>query len=224
MWRFPQIQPSRAILLRPGIHQDFYDIDAEEYVNSTHRPYPLAAWVDLEFQGVPIRIGQAVQAVKRITGLGTVLNPLVVVPSISVSMSPYAGVTRLDTDQFTLNVKIQSNVKGAAEGTVSLKMPEGWKSQPEQIPFSTVRDGEQRSASFQVFPANLQEQVYTVTAVALCEGQEYTAGFQTAGYPGLRPYNLYREASYKSNGVDVKVAPGLRVGYIMGSGDSVRIQ
>ncbi len=44
---------------------------------------------------------------------------------------------------------------------------------------------------------------------------------KTIGYQGLRPYNLYREAVYQSKGIDVKVAPGLRVGYIMGSGDTV---
>ena len=206
---------------RPGIHQDYYDINVNKYANLPQRPYPLTAWADLEFQGVPIRIGQAVQAVQRITGLGTVLNPLVVVPSISVSMSPHAGVTRLDSDQFTLTVKIQSNVKGPAEGLVRLKMPDGWKSDPAQIPFSTVRDGEQQSVSFQVFPASISVQTYEVTAVADYAGNEYTAGFQTAGYQGLRPYNLYREAVYQSKGIDVKVAPGLSVGYIMGSGDTV---
>ena len=212
---------TRPYFSRPGIHQDYYDIDVKKYVNQSHRPYPLTAWAEMDLDGVSFRIGQAVQAVKRITGLGTVLNPLVVVPAISVSLSPHAGVTRLDSDQFTVSVKVQSNVKGPAEGQVRLKMPEGWKSEPEKIPFSTVRDGEQQSVSFQVFPANISEKTYTVTAVADYQGNEYTEGFQTAGYPGLRPYNLYREASYRSNGVDVKVAPGLRVGYIMGSGDSV---
>ena len=212
---------TRPYYSRPGIHQDYYDINVKKYENLTHRPYPLSALAEVEFQGVSIPVGQVVQAVKRVTGLGTVLNPLVVVPPISVSLSPHAGVTRLDSDQFTLSVKIQSNVKGPAEGVVRLKMPEGWKSEPEQIPFSTVRDGEQQSVSFQVFPAKISEQAYEVTAVADYAGNEYTTGYQTAGYTGLRPYNLFREATYSSKGVDVKVAPDLRVGYIMGTGDSV---
>ncbi len=212
---------TRPYFSRPGIYQDYYDIEINSFVSLPHRPYPLSAWADLEFQGIPIRCSQAVQVVQRITGLGTVLNPLVVVPPISVSVSPYAGVTRLDSDQFTLTVKIQSNVKGPAEGVVRLKMPDGWRSEPRQVPFHTVRDGEQQSVAFQIFPANISIQAYEVTAVADYDGNEYSAGYQTAGYPGLRPYNLYREAVYKSKGIDVKVAPGLRVGYIMGSGDTV---
>jgi hypothetical protein len=41
------------------------------------------------------------------------------------------------------------------------------------------------------------------------------------GYPGLRPYNLYRSSVYRTTGVDVKVAPDLNVGYITGTGDNV---
>jgi hypothetical protein len=37
----------------------------------------------------------------------------------------------------------------------------------------------------------------------------------------LRPYNYYRESSYKLVGVDVKVVGGLKVGYVMGTGDDV---
>ncbi len=38
---------------------------------------------------------------------------------------------------------------------------------------------------------------------------------------GLRPYNQYRPATLKTRKVDVKLAPGLRVGYVMGTGDTV---
>ncbi|MGH9592651.1 MAG: PIG-L family deacetylase, partial [Bryobacteraceae bacterium] len=61
----------------------------------------------------------------------------------------------------------------------------------------------------------------TVTAVADYNGQQYKNGFVTIGYPGLRPYNLYSAATYRTSGVDVKIAPGLSVGYIEGTGDTV---
>ena len=37
----------------------------------------------------------------------------------------------------------------------------------------------------------------------------------------MRPYFLYRPATYTTRGVDVKVAPDLKVGYVMGTGDDV---
>ena len=41
------------------------------------------------------------------------------------------------------------------------------------------------------------------------------------GYPGLSPYNLYQAAELKTRKVDVKLAPGLRIGYVIGTGDLV---
>jgi hypothetical protein len=60
-----------------------------------------------------------------------------------------------------------------------------------------------------------------LTAVATYGGQEYKEGYRAVGYPGLRPENLYRPATYQTSGVDAKAAPGLSVGYITGAGDEL---
>ena len=57
--------------------------------------------------------------------------------------------------------------------------------------------------------------------MATYQGHTYTQGYETVGYQGLRPYNYYHPGPYKLVGVDVKVAPGLKVGYVMGTGDDV---
>jgi len=41
------------------------------------------------------------------------------------------------------------------------------------------------------------------------------------GYEGLRPYPIYSTSVYQAQGVNVKVAPELNLGYVMGSGDDV---
>jgi hypothetical protein len=51
--------------------------------------------------------------------------------------------------------------------------------------------------------------------------QSYTTGWKSIGYSGLLPYNQYKPAELKTRKVDVKLAPGLRIGYIMGPGDLV---
>ena len=58
-------------------------------------------------------------------------------------------------------------------------------------------------------------------AAATCNGQTYTQGFASIGYPGIRPYPQYLPASDRLTGVDVSVLPGPRVAYIMGTGDEV---
>jgi hypothetical protein len=52
-------------------------------------------------------------------------------------------------------------------------------------------------------------------------GKTYEAGWQSVGYAGLRPYNQYRPAVLQTRKVDVKLAKGLRIGYVMGTGDLV---
>ncbi len=65
---------------RPNIEQSYYDISDMKYLNQPLSPYPLAAWAQFEFEGVPVRVGQVVQTIKRVNGLGVVPEPLVVGP------------------------------------------------------------------------------------------------------------------------------------------------
>jgi LmbE family N-acetylglucosaminyl deacetylase len=210
---------TRPYFTRPDIEQAYYDIQVAKDLSLPLAPYPLAARVKFVFDGVPFELAQVVQSVESVTGAGTVLNPLTVGPAISVSITPQAGIVPLDSQSFDLTVKIHSNVKGPAKGSVKLELPSGWKAPAEE--FSTSKDGDDQSLNFHVTPQGLAEKLYTITAVATYEGHEYKEGYHTAGYTGLRPYNLYRASTYRTTGVDVKAAPNLNIGYITGAGDEV---
>ena len=212
---------TRPYFSRPNIEQSYYDIQDKRFLNRPLAPYPLAAFAELRYAGVPISIEQYVQTVQRVTGEGSVYLPLTVGPAISVGISPSAGIVPLTEKSFPVTAVVHSNVKGPAKGTVKLDLPEGWKSEPKSVSFATAADGQDQSATFKVIPANLAQKPYQVTAVGEYEGQQYKEGYVTTGYPTLTPYFLYRPAMYRLSGVDVKVAPGLKIGYVMGSGDDV---
>ncbi len=212
---------TRPYFSRPNIEQSYYDILDNRFLNLPLAPYPLAAWVEFTYEGAPIRIGQYVQTVQRITGEGSVYVPLVVGPPISVGVTPQAGIVPLTKKSFPVTAVIHSNVKGPAKGTVKLDVPSGWKTEPETVNFATSADGQEESATFQITPVNLTEKPYEITAVGEYHGHAFKEGYVTTGYPTLRPYFLYRPATYLLKGVDVKVAPDLKVGYVMGSGDDV---
>ena len=86
---------------------------------------------------------------------------------------------------------------------------------PAQVAFH-LNNEEDREVNFQVHPDRLEQKSYEIKAVASSGGRDYSDGYQTVGYPGLRPYNYYRPATYRARGVDVRVAPGLNLGYVMG--------
>jgi LmbE family N-acetylglucosaminyl deacetylase len=212
---------TRPYFERPDIEQSYYDIRDERFLNRPLSPYPLAAWADVKYEGVPVRVGQYVQTVRRVTGLGSLYEPLAVGPAIGVTLSPQFGVTPLNSGSFQVTSVVHSNVKGPAKGTVRLDLPSGWRSAPESAEFETQQDGQDQSLHFTVTPSGLSEKPYKITAVAEYGGKQYREGYELTGYLGLRPYYLYRRATYQTTGVDVKIAPGLKIAYVMGSGDDV---
>jgi LmbE family N-acetylglucosaminyl deacetylase len=203
---------TRPYFTRPDIQQPYYDLRDPSLLGRSLAPYPLAAWTEVEYRGVPIRIGQVVQATRRVTGLGTVSAPLPSVPAVSLSISPHAGIVALDARSFPVTVTVRKNLESAA-GSLRLEVPQGWTTTPPSAPLATT--------TFTVTPSGLSERSYTISAVAESNGREYREGYETTGYPGIRPYFLYRPSTLKTTGVDVKVAPGLKVAYVMGAGDEV---
>ena len=204
---------------RDNIEQPFYQIVDPQYLNLPLAPYPLAATVRLSFNGAPFEISQVVQSVKRVTGPGTVFEPLVVGPAVSVTITPQNGIVPLDAKAFDLAVTVHNNVKGPAKGTVRLDVPEGWHTAAQE--FSIAKDGEDQNVLFHVTPANVRPAPYKITAVAGLADRDYNKGYDTIGYQGLRPYYLYRSSVFNTTGVNVTVAPGLNVGYVVGAGDEV---
>jgi LmbE family N-acetylglucosaminyl deacetylase len=212
---------TRPYFDRPNTEQPYYDVKSTTSANDATSPYPLSAQLDLEYQGEPIHISQVVQAVRRVKGPGVVYDPLIVGPAISVTMSPKAGVVPLGGSKFNLKVDLHSNVKGDAKGVVKLNVPSGWTTSPAEAPFDLAKNGEEQHVSFEVTPAKLEPRQYQITAVASYNGQNYSEGYDLTGYEGVRPYRLYDTATFTTRGVDVKVAPNLKVGYVEGTGDEV---
>jgi LmbE family N-acetylglucosaminyl deacetylase len=212
---------TRPYFTRPDEEQAYYDLTDPRYRNLSFAPYPLSAWAQLSYRGVPLHVAQVVQAMQRVQTMGIVPQPLIVGPAISVSLSPAAGAVPLGAQSFDFSCTVHSNVKGPAQGTLRLRLPEGWRSAPESAPFSMERDGEDHTITFSVHPAEVQPGEHRITAVAEFQGKTYEEGYRLVGYTGLRSYPFYRSAVYRAVGVDVKTAPGLRIAYLPGTGDDV---
>jgi LmbE family N-acetylglucosaminyl deacetylase len=216
---------TRPYFTRPSPEQPYYDIADPSLLNLPFAPYPLAGWAEFTYSGVPLRIGQVVQTNHRLHGYGNLFQPLVVTPRISLNLGAeaggmQAGIVPLGTAAFPLTVSVKNYQLEAADGTLRLTLPDGWTAEPAVENFH-LRPSQAVPVTFTIHPASLAAQGYEIKAVAQSGNHEFQESVETAGYPGLRPYFLYRPASYLARGVDVKVAPGLNVGYVMGTGDEV---
>jgi LmbE family N-acetylglucosaminyl deacetylase len=206
---------------RPTVEQSYYDLKKPQYLSMPFAPYPLYASAELSFQGTPFTVDADVMTAEHVVGYGSLYDPLIVAPAISVATSQRRTIIPLDHDRATLNVTVHSNVAGGAKGSVHLQLPDGWTATPQSAEFGLAKQGEDQDVSFTLHTGNLAEKPYSITAVAEYNGKEYTEGYVTTGYDGLHPYNQYYPAQVTLAGVNVKVAPGLNVGYVMGTGDDV---
>jgi hypothetical protein len=212
-------EPTQPYFTRPDTEQAYYDLTKPEYRLHSFAPYPLEAWAEFTFDGVPIRLGQVVQTMERVSGVGGVYEPLVVTPAIGIRMEPEARILPLNGS--ALPVKVTVHAQAAAEGTVSLDLPRGWVAKPAEAKFHLDSAGDTEPLLFSVTPDRSASGYYGLQAVARSGNKVYRTGWQSVGYTGLRPYNLYRMAQFKTRKVDVTLTPGLRIGYVMGTGDRV---
>ena len=214
---------TRPYFTQKNVEQPYYDIQAAAMRLA---PLPLPAetvWITAKYDGVDVRFGQVALAAQQ-TSAGVVSQPLAFEPEMSVSMQPSAGIIPLGERSFPLTVHVRSAEPQGVRGTVRLKMPAGWQSQPDSANFLTSAPGQEQAVPFVVTPGALGEKAYTLTAEATSSvtNRTYAEGYRAVGYAGLTRSNLYSPATYRTSGVDVKVAPHLKVGYLPGTGDDVQ--
>jgi len=212
--------PTEPYFTRPNTEQPVYDLSNEAWRERSFAPYPLSAWAEFTFDGVPIRLGQVVQTLGHVTGVGGVYQPLVVTPAVGVRVQPEARILPLDNSPLPVSVTVEA--EHAADGSVDLQLPEGWRSDPAQREFHLKSAGDSEPLVFSVTPAgDVAARAYAIKATAHVGDQSYSVGWQSIGYTGLLPYNQYEPAELRTRKIDVKVQPGMRVGYVMGTGDHV---
>jgi NPCBM-associated, NEW3 domain of alpha-galactosidase len=153
-----------------------------------------------------------------------------VVPSFSVKVSPPLAVIPLGNatakpGQREIHVAVTNGTKGAATATVALNVPAGWKVTPPTSTITFSHEDEALSARFDVTPpAQVPVGEYSLEAVVTSSAtgsDKFNSGYQEIEYPHIMRRQVIKPAQVSVKVVDVKVAPNVNVGYIVGVGDQV---
>jgi LmbE family N-acetylglucosaminyl deacetylase len=121
-----------------------------------------------------------------------------------------------------VRVTVINDAKGSGEGTVRLDLPQGWTATPPQESVKFAREGDTQTVRFTISPApGTAAGEYRVKAVMASGGGSFGRGYQVIEYPHIRRQHIYQDAEVVLKVIDVRTAPNLRVGYIMGVGDEV---
>jgi LmbE family N-acetylglucosaminyl deacetylase len=121
-----------------------------------------------------------------------------------------------------IRVTVANDTPGPAESTVKLELPQGWTATPGTETVKFTRADESQTVRFQVSPGpNTGTGQVEIKAAVSAGADRFDRGYQVIEYPHIRREHIYENASARIKILDVKTAPNLTVGYIMGSGDEV---
>lgn len=216
-----------SIHFRPDPQAARYIYDADVPFGAPFPPTPFVARVAIKVAGETVQLTRPVEA-RYAPDLfaGEKRTELLVVPPVAVRLDPEAGIVPLGAAGAArareLRVSVRNHLKGGVAGHASVEAPRGWTVAPLRAPFTLTREDEEAVARFTVSPpAGAPAGPAAISArVTTAEGT-FERGSQTVEYPHTRRRHLSQPASATLSVLDVAIAGGLNVGYVMGVGDRV---
>lgn len=149
---------------------------------------------------------------------GELSRPFEIVPPVFINPLDRVMIFN-SSDPRTLSVVIKSTVERVAEGKLKLKLPEGWRSEPEFIDIKLSKPDEEELKSFTVFPsANAFEG--SITPYIEMDGESFDRSLRLIVYDHIPTQTLMSRATVQVANIDLK-KEGALVGYINGAGDDV---
>jgi LmbE family N-acetylglucosaminyl deacetylase len=214
---------SRPYFTRPSIQQPAYDLlDPGLFGQPAQSPAAVAV-ARYRVEGVEVALRQVVTRREARLPYGYETRELMVVPEIGVRVEPAIAIVPLAAPEkhVTIEVGMVNGWHGEIEGELTLRLPEGWTSEPASHAFRFGQAGERAEFAFTVGIPSVEDRDYQIRAVARARGKEFTLGYDVIEHRDLETRYLYHPAVATVRGIDVEVVPGLRVGYVMGVGDQV---
>lgn len=215
--------PSRRYYHRESIHDSRYTIREQKHLHLPGSVPALSAAAEYSLGGEFLQVRGVVHRREANLPYGYEYRELKIVPALAVNVSPANLIVPLGSRRNTVSVDVEllNSASGGIQGELELELPEGWVAQPAMQSFDFSQANAGRNFSFSVTAPRLRAGTYEMSVVARAGGKEYRQGYQTIRHRDYEIQYLYRDAVTRVTGVDLRIAPQLRVGYIMGVGDNV---
>ena len=194
-----------------------YGVTEQRLIGLAENPPLIEATFKVEIEGQVLELTRPV--VNRFVDhvYGELKRPVVVVPPVALVMME-KSIVATDSSSRAVEASVTSN-SGVVNGSVSLKVPDGWKVEPAAQDFALTETGEQKTLRFQLQPPMRQSEG-TLQATATVGGRTITENVETINYPHIPLQTLFPEATARVVRVDVKTL-AKRIGYVPGAGDEM---
>ena len=215
--------PARRYFRRESIHDSRYRVRDPRYLHLAGREPALTAVADYSIGGQLVRASAVVYRREANLPYGFEFRELKVAPAIAVNVSPHNLIVPLGSvpNRVSIEVELINNQVGGIQGDLVLELPEGWSAQPSSQAFEFSQADARQNFAFSVSMPQLRASTYDLQVVAKAGGREYREGYQVIRHRDYDIRYVYQDSVTKITGVDVKIASGLKVGYVMGVGDEV---
>ncbi|RNI31028.1 PIG-L family deacetylase [Rufibacter latericius] len=194
-----------------------FRVDDPALIGLPENPAAAQLRLHLTVQGQPLTYTVPVIYKRTDPVEGEQYRPFEIAPPVFVNILEKVYVFP-DAQPKPVTVRVRAG-KDQVDGQVTLRLPQGWRSEPSNATFNLAQKGEEQSFTFQVFPgANQTESA--ISAAVTHKGKAYTQSFRIIHYPHIPTQTLFPEASAKAVKLDLK-RKGQYIGYLMGAGDEV---
>ncbi|MEM8485912.1 MAG: PIG-L family deacetylase [Bacteroidota bacterium] len=214
---------SRTYFSRDNIYQNRYQMPTTTE-RFTPRGQPAQEIVlQYEISGVALSLRAPVYTRTANLPDGYTLDVLKIAPRVAVNAAPATRIVPLNVQPAVFDVEIEviNNDPDGVRGALQLSVPEGWRVEPATHAVAIRHAGQQMQFAFRVTADELATEVYPVRATMTADGVAYSEGYELVDQPGLEKHYLFGKAQVDVHGLDVDIAQGLHIGYVMGVGDAV---
>jgi hypothetical protein len=148
---------------------------------------------------------------------GETYVPFTILPEFTTTIESKVLIFN-STQPKEISVKVKAH-KANASGKLSIVIPQDWKIEPKEIPFSIDTKNEERKFSFKIYPSKPEITTKLVAQIATSNGT-LDKELVTIQYPHIPKQTILVTSASKAVKLDI-ATKGKNIGYIMGAGDEV---
>jgi hypothetical protein len=148
---------------------------------------------------------------------GEVYQPLVVAPPVTATLSEKAYLFASNQPK-KIAIQLQS-FRENTRGSLSLKLPAGWKAIPEHLDFNLQKKGDLQKVEFTI-TSGPKPTEGNVEAIATIGGIKFNKAIKEIRYDHIPAQTLFPKADARLEKINLKTA-GKNLAYIAGAGDLI---
>ncbi|MVN20116.1 PIG-L family deacetylase [Mucilaginibacter arboris] len=200
----------------PQIHE-MYPVAEQQLVGYPENPDPVTVKWQFVIYGHLITLQRQLMYKYVNPVRGEVYQPLEITPPVTANLDQEVYIfNNNQPKQITVKLKSFTN----SNGSISLKVPAGWKVAPANASFTGKKKGDEWGAVFTVTSGISKNETDTIQAITQVNGKTYTQGIHQISYEHIPNITFFPPAEAKLVNVDLKTN-GKRIAYVPGAGDLV---